>query len=55
MVAAPQLGNGIWELSKSILDKMSHVVNKVNKKREQLGAKMTCQLAITEYGSSKYI
>lgn len=54
MVAAPQLGNGVWELGKGVLDKMSHLLTKVNRKSKQLGAKMTCHLAITEYGSSKY-
>lgn len=53
MVAAPQLGNGAWELSKVFMDKLSYLLNKVNKKRQQLSAKITCQLAITEYGGSK--
>lgn len=55
MVAAPQLGNGMWEFSKGILEKMSHLLNKVNRKRQQLSAKITCQLAITEYRASKYL
>lgn len=53
MVAAPQLGNGVWEVSKYFMDQMGHVLYKVNKKRQQLSAKITCQLAITEYGASK--
>ncbi|XP_019869560.1 patatin-like phospholipase domain-containing protein 2 isoform X2 [Aethina tumida] len=54
MVAAPQLGNGVWEVSKYFMDQMGHVLYKVNKKRQQLSAKITCQLAITEYGANKY-
>lgn len=53
MVAAPQVGNGAWELSKFFMDKMSHLLHKVNRKRQQISAKITCQLAITEYGGSK--
>ncbi|CAH0560431.1 unnamed protein product [Brassicogethes aeneus] len=54
MVAAPQLGSGVWEISKYFMDQMGHVLNKVNKKRQQISAKIICQLAITEYGGSKY-
>uniref|UniRef100_V5GTR4 triacylglycerol lipase n=1 Tax=Anoplophora glabripennis TaxID=217634 RepID=V5GTR4_ANOGL len=54
MVAAPQVGNGAWELSKFFMDKVSYVLNKVNRKRQQISAKITCQLAITEYGGNKY-
>ncbi|CAG9856648.1 unnamed protein product [Phyllotreta striolata] len=49
MVAAPQMGNGVWELSKVFMDKLSYLLNKINRKRQQLSAKITCQLAITEY------
>ncbi|XP_050505997.1 1-acylglycerol-3-phosphate O-acyltransferase Pnpla3-like isoform X4 [Diabrotica virgifera virgifera] len=49
MVAAPQLGNGAWELSKVFIDKMTFLLKKINRKRQQLSAKITCQLAITEY------
>lgn len=55
MVAAPQLSNGVWELGKGVVDKMSHLLTKVNRKSKQLGAKLICHLAITEYGASKYI
>nr|CAH7734810.1 unnamed protein product [Callosobruchus chinensis] len=54
MVAAPQLGNGAWEVSKFFMDKLSYLLNKVNRKRQQISAKITCQLAITEYGGNKY-
>nr|CAI5829963.1 unnamed protein product [Callosobruchus analis] len=54
MVAAPQLGNGAWEISKFFMDKLSYLLNKVNRKRQQISAKITCQLAITEYGGNKY-
>lgn len=54
MAAAPQVGNGVWEFSKYFMDQMTSILNKVNKKRQQLSAKITCQLAITEYGGSKF-
>ncbi|CAG9836087.1 unnamed protein product [Diabrotica balteata] len=54
MVAAPQLGNGAWELSKVFIDKMTFLLKKINRKRQQLSAKITCQLAITEYGKNKF-
>lgn len=54
MTAAPQLGNGAWEMSKFFMEKCSYLLNKVNRKRQQLSAKITCQLAITEYGGNKY-
>lgn len=54
MVAAPQLGNGAWEISKFFMEKMSHLLSKLSVKREQMNPKITCQVAITEYGGSKY-
>ncbi|KAJ8922499.1 hypothetical protein NQ315_007529 [Exocentrus adspersus] len=52
MAAAPQIGNSAWELSKFFMDKISYMLNKVNRKRQQISAKITCQLAITEYGGN---
>ena len=53
MATAPQIGNTFWDMSKYFMDQVSHVLNKLNNKREQLSAKITCQLAVTEYGGSK--
>lgn len=53
MATAPQVGNTLWDVSKVVLDQMSNILSRVNKKRQQLSAKITCQLAITEYGGSK--
>ncbi|XP_008191795.1 patanin-like phospholipase domain-containing protein atgl-1 isoform X1 [Tribolium castaneum] len=50
MAAAPQVGNTVWDVSKYFMDQLSHLLNKVNKKREQISAKIICQLAVTEYG-----
>ncbi|RZC41980.1 Patatin domain containing protein [Asbolus verrucosus] len=52
MTAAPEVGNTFWDLSKYCMDQLSHLLNKVNTKREQLSAKIICQLAITEYGQT---
>ncbi|CAG9819778.1 unnamed protein product [Phaedon cochleariae] len=54
MAAAPQIGNGAWELSKFILDKMSNILGKFSRKSQQMSAKISCQLAITEYGGNKF-
>ncbi|XP_063914547.1 patatin-like phospholipase domain-containing protein 2 isoform X1 [Zophobas morio] len=52
MATAPQIGNTFWDMSKYFMDQVSHVLNKLNNKREQLSAKITCQLAVTEYGGT---
>ncbi|XP_063914558.1 patatin-like phospholipase domain-containing protein 2 isoform X3 [Zophobas morio] len=52
MATAPQIGNTFWDMSKYFMDQVSHVLNKLNNKREQLSAKITCQLAVTEYGGN---
>ncbi|XP_044254020.1 patanin-like phospholipase domain-containing protein atgl-1 isoform X1 [Tribolium madens] len=52
MAAAPQVGNTVWDVSKYFMDQLSHILNRVNKKREQLSAKIICQLDVTEYGGS---
>nr|ARI45076.1 adipose triglyceride lipase brummer [Leptinotarsa decemlineata] len=54
MIAAPQVGNGVWDVSKILMDKLNHLLNRVNRKRQQISAKISCQLAITEYGGNKY-
>ncbi|XP_066999742.2 1-acylglycerol-3-phosphate O-acyltransferase Pnpla3 isoform X1 [Anabrus simplex] len=48
ITAAPDL----WHVSKYFLDQLNDVLNNINKKRQQLSAKITCQLALTEYGGS---
>lgn len=55
MAAAPQVGNTVWDVSKYFMDQLSHILSKVNKKREQISAKIICQLAVTEYGGSKFV
>lgn len=53
MASAPIMGNGLWELSKYFMDQLAGVLNRVNSKRQQISAKITCQLDITEYGGNK--
>ncbi|XP_076273462.1 brummer isoform X5 [Rhynchophorus ferrugineus] len=53
MATAPQVGNTLWDVSKVVLDQMSNVLTRVNRKRQQISAKITCQLAITEYSGGK--
>ncbi|XP_060531801.1 1-acylglycerol-3-phosphate O-acyltransferase Pnpla3 isoform X1 [Cylas formicarius] len=52
MATAPHIGNTLWDMSKIALDQMSHILHRVNRKRQQMSAKITCQLAITEYGGN---
>ncbi|XP_066141434.1 1-acylglycerol-3-phosphate O-acyltransferase Pnpla3-like isoform X2 [Euwallacea fornicatus] len=52
MATAPHVGNFLWDVSRVLLDQVSNVLNKVNRKRQQISAKITCQLAITEYGGN---
>ncbi|KAK9870801.1 hypothetical protein WA026_009760 [Henosepilachna vigintioctopunctata] len=51
MSAAPHVGNSVWGLSKYCMDQMGQILNKVNKTRQQITAKISCHLAITEYGN----
>ncbi|XP_050303227.1 1-acylglycerol-3-phosphate O-acyltransferase Pnpla3-like isoform X3 [Anthonomus grandis grandis] len=53
MAAAPQVSNSVYEITKVALYQISNLLNKVNKKSRQMSAKITCQLAITEYGGAK--
>ncbi|KAL1509177.1 hypothetical protein ABEB36_003953 [Hypothenemus hampei] len=50
--AAPHVGNLLWDASRVVLDQVSNALNKVNRKSQQITAKITCQLAITEYGGA---
>ncbi|XP_066254167.1 patatin-like phospholipase domain-containing protein 2 isoform X1 [Euwallacea similis] len=52
MATAPHVGNFLWDVSRVLLDEVSNVLSKVNRKRQQISAKITCQLAITEYGGN---
>lgn len=55
MSTAPLMGNGLWNLSKFFTDQCSNILNKVNSHRQQLTAKISCHLAITEYGGGMLI
>lgn len=47
------MGSGLWQASKYLVDQLAAIVNKVNTKRQQLSAKIICQLNITEYGGGE--
>ncbi|KAB0797303.1 hypothetical protein PPYR_08297 [Photinus pyralis] len=53
MSSTPRMGNTLWELSKFFMDQLSLLLHKVNV-RQQLNAKISCQLAISEYGGNAY-
>ncbi|XP_071452365.1 1-acylglycerol-3-phosphate O-acyltransferase Pnpla3-like [Hetaerina americana] len=54
MASAPKVGHNLWLISKYMIEHLSHLIHKVNKKRQQLSANITCQMAITEYRGTKF-
>ncbi|GFG36936.1 hypothetical protein Cfor_12474 [Coptotermes formosanus] len=54
MASAPWLGNNLWLLSQYLLKQLSVLFNKLYNKRQQLRSTVRCQLAITEFGGTKY-
>lgn len=52
---APHMGSTLWQVSKYFMDQVTNIVSKVNTKRQQLSAKIICQLNITEYGGGKIL
>jgi hypothetical protein len=50
---APNLCSNLWLLGEYLLNQLSALVNKVNKKHQQSSTTVRCQLAITEFGGSK--
>lgn len=47
------MGSTLWQVSRYFMDQVTTLVSKVNTKRQQLSAKIICQLNITEYGGGK--
>lgn len=47
------MGSTLWQVSRYFMDQVTTLVSKVNTKRQQLSAKIICQLNITEYGAGK--
>lgn len=47
------MGSTLWQVSRYFMDQVTALLNKVNTKRQQLSAKIICQLNITEYGGGK--
>ncbi|XP_046394009.1 1-acylglycerol-3-phosphate O-acyltransferase Pnpla3-like isoform X3 [Ischnura elegans] len=54
MASAPKVGHNLWLISKYMIEHLSHLIHNVNKKRQQLSANITCQMAITEYRGTKF-
>ncbi|KAG8230280.1 hypothetical protein J437_LFUL009453 [Ladona fulva] len=54
MASAPKIGQNLWLISKYMVENLNQLIHKVNKKRQQISANISCQLAITEYRGSKY-
>lgn len=54
MKNAPHFGSNLKQLSQFLIDNLATLISSVNSKREQLSAKISCNLAITEYRGSKF-
>jgi len=54
MASAPWLGNNLWQLSQYLLKQLSVFFDKMYKKHQQPNTTVRCQLAITEFGGTKY-
>jgi hypothetical protein len=53
MGRVPNLGSNLWLLGQYLMDQLSALLKKVNKKHQQPSTTARCQLAITEFGGSK--
>jgi len=51
---APHFGHNLKQLSQFLIENLATLISSVNSKREQLTAKISCNLAITEYRGSKF-
>jgi hypothetical protein len=52
---APHFGTNLKQLSQFLIENLASLISSVNNKREQLSAKISCNLAITEYRGSKLV
>ncbi|XP_059482642.1 1-acylglycerol-3-phosphate O-acyltransferase Pnpla3-like isoform X2 [Neocloeon triangulifer] len=52
--SAPHIGSNLRQLSQYLMENLATLISSVNNKREQLTAKISCNLAITEYRGTKY-
>jgi hypothetical protein len=55
MASAPNLGYNLWLLGQYLMKQLLALLNKVNKQHQQPSTTVRCQLAITEFGGSKYL
>jgi len=54
MASAPWLGNNLLQLSQYLLKQLSVLFDKMYQKHQQPNTTVRCQLAITEFGGTKY-
>ncbi|XP_047003674.1 patatin-like phospholipase domain-containing protein 2 [Schistocerca americana] len=53
VAAAPHIGNNLWNISKFMIQQVSELFENISK-TQKLAASINCQLAITNFGGSKY-
>ncbi|XP_049791047.1 patanin-like phospholipase domain-containing protein atgl-1 isoform X1 [Schistocerca nitens] len=53
VAAAPHIGNNLWNISKFLIQQVSELFENISK-TQKLAASINCQLAITNFGGSKY-
>lgn len=51
MRSAPRIGNNLLLISKFLLEQLSLFLHQLSQKGEQMSANISCQLAVSEYGS----
>lgn len=54
MACLPNLGSSLWLVSQYLMNQLSALLSKVNEKHQQSSTTVRCQLAITEFGGTKY-
>lgn len=54
MASAPWLGSNLWLLSQYLLKQLSILFSRMYQKHQQPNTTVRCQLAITEFGGTKY-
>nr|CAD7199613.1 unnamed protein product [Timema douglasi] len=53
MAVSPQMGSNLWLASQYLIDQLAHFLYRMDKTRQQLTAKIICQLAVSQY-TAKY-
>nr|CAD7433519.1 unnamed protein product [Timema monikensis] len=53
LAVSPRMGSNLWLASQYLIDQLAHFLYRMDKTRQQLTAKIICQLAVSQY-TAKY-